>query len=72
MYASSQAQKATDYILNIKEIEKEIEPIEKEIETSVVTNSEKNLVNEEKITEREKGLKETREKSEDKSIEITR
>ena len=72
VYASSQAQKATDYILNIKEIEKEIEPIEKEIETSVVTNSEKNLVNEEKITEREKGLKETREKSEDKSIEITR
>ena len=47
VYASSQAQKATDYILNIQ-IEKEIEPLEKEFDKK------------EKVSDREMELQEMR------------
>lgn len=56
VYASSQAQKATDYILNIQ-IEKELEPMEKDFGKS------------NKISEREMELKETRNKTTGISVE---
>lgn len=59
VYASSQAQKATDYILNIQ-IEKVIEPSEKDFEKK------------DKVSEREMELKEMREKGEKRTVEINR
>ncbi len=59
VHASAQAQKATDYILNIQ-IEKELEPSEKDLDKS------------NKISERENELKEIRSKAQQKSVGIER
>ena len=80
VHASAEAQKATDYILNVQEKEKEIEPSEKEIvsEPSEIEPIDKEQletnINEmpNRISEREQELRETREQSEEKSIEMER
>jgi len=59
VYASSQAQNATDYILNVRSEEKEIDVIDQELK-------------QEKSSNREKELQETREGKQDKSIENER
>ena len=60
VYASAQAQKATDYILNIQNIEKELEPVEKKFDKS------------DKISEREMELKETRDIGKVNTVEMER
>ncbi len=89
VHASAEAQKATDYILNVQEKEKEVEPNEKEIsseplkvetpeidsperESQEIETSEKNTDVPNKSSEREQELRETRERSEDKEVEIER
>ena len=89
VHASADAQKATDYILNVQEKEKEIEPNEKEIsseplkgetpeidsaerETTEVETDGKNIDTENKTSEREQELREIREGSEDKEVEMER
>ncbi len=67
VYASSQAQKATDYILNIQEKEKEIEPEEKELEPSTKDTNKKDKTN-----SRENDLQKTRERGEEQTVAMER